>query len=1049
MPLAISQESIGDNRVTLDLNIARWIKAAPAMVSSTDFDGRLIAVSDVWLEKLGYASDEVIGRQTTDFMTSESRQRAINEVFPEFSRGGLCENIDCRMVRKDGNVIDVLLSAASPKCAPDEVHSLLFIIVDVTVSKRAERLRIESEALYRSLVEDQSDFVSLFTPLGELLYVNQAYARIHGRRPEEMIRKSLFDFVSKKERAAMEARLRKLSASAEPLEFESQVASPDGKKRWVAWSNRASKDGAGTVTAIHSVGRDIQRRVAAEQRIVESETRYRVYRQLAENSNDMKMLTRHDGRGVFVSPACRVILGYEPSEMLLQSPLDLIHPEDLEKVTEHLEDLGEPRENLTYRMRRKDGRYVWVESYVRMIDSDSDQPPMRLIVVRDVEQRIAAEKLVQESEARFRLLAENISDAIIFRPSPTGDVSYVSPAIRTLLGYEPDEFAKMAARDFVHPEDIAGLIACYASLSSENKRASNVHRARHANGNWVWVEIALTWIGGALSPTAGVIGALRDVSHRRREAEALEQARDEAQTANRIKTEFLANMSHELRTPLTGMLGVHEILSADASLNERQLRLIKLAEQCGRMLLLIVNDILDYSKMEAGKLRLASIGFSTANLIGSSVSVIAGLASAKRLDVRVVSDEKISPYLVGDEDRLRQILLNLLNNAVKFTKAGHIALNVERLEERGGSERIRFSVSDTGIGIPPDKIGRLFQRFSQIDGSSGREHGGSGLGLAIVKRLVDLMEGELGVSSAPGEGSTFWFIVTLPVAERPAAPDSVPNLAEAPPRTAKILVAEDNEVNQEIIRGMLESRGHRVDMVANGVEAILAVEREKYDLVLMDIQMPGIDGVGATKRIRALPGQANRLPIIAMTANVLEPEVAQFLAAGMDDHVGKPFSRQELFAVVARWLTPDGASALANGPNVNVAATLDKSSNSATQVARLPIVDEAKLEGLIQLIGGPKLDLLLEKLAEQLAGLLAKELSGSEDPAILMREAHKLASSSAMMGFVQIAQGLATLEDSISAGEDWVAHIDEVRLSGAAALDEISRRRQERARGAP
>ena len=1037
-PFAISLENFGDNDIPLDSDVARWIKPAPAMAHAIDAGGRLIAVSDLWLETLGYAREEVLGRLSSDFMTAESRQRAMDEVLPEFIRRGRCENVECQMTRKDGKILDLLLSATLLRSGGEPGYSSLAMLTDVTAIKAAALRGIEREALFRGLVEDPSAYVAHMTPEGQLTYVNQAYARRYGARPEDMIGKSMLAFVPSEAQAAVEKHLQTICAATQPQELEARMLSANGEMRWVGWSSRATRDGAGVVTDIHSVGRDIERRVAAEQRLLESETRYRLYRMLADNSNDMKVLVQSDDQQIFVSPACQMILGFTPEDMLRLGPYDLIHPEDQEKVREHLAHPRERREHADYRMRRKDGRYLWVESHVRAITADVG-PPMRLIVVRDIEQRVVAERKIKESEARFRLLAENTSDAIVFWTTPGDRISYVSPAITALLGHAPEEFAELAPSEFVHPDDIDALTTCHASLGGDVRAATIVHRARHKNDNWVWIEIALTRVGGVADATVGTIGALRDVSQRQRQAEAMRQALDEAENAGRIKAEFLANMSHELRTPLAGILGVHEMLHDDETLNERQRRLVKLAEQSGRMLLNVVNDVLDYSKMEAGKLELVTVPFSTADLVGGSIAIIAGLAAAKHLDVRVSSDEEIAPYLIGDEDRLRQILLNFINNAIKFTRAGHIALTVERVGTTAGGQRIRFSVSDTGIGIPRDKINRLFQRFSQVDGSTAREFGGSGLGLAIVKRLVELMGGELGVESVPGEGSTFWFSVTLAVSKSDTAGAELSPGAPQFARSARILVAEDIEVNQEIIRGMLESAGHKVHMVANGAEAILAAASQNYEIVLMDIQMPLVDGVVATKGIRGLAGPASRLPIIAMTANVLAPKVAHFLASGMDDHVGKPFSREELLAVVARCLPSRGASEDFPPRDPCIAESRGRPEEPKPLLERHPVVEAAKIESLGKLLGEAKVETMLANLATRLQDKIADDV-GAKSRAILADDAHKLMSLSGMLGFMTLSDRCAELEATLEAGKDAAESLNEVRQACADALAEISLR---------
>jgi PAS domain S-box-containing protein len=1010
---------IAEMRASLEL----WFSATSAILHSINSAGRLVAVSDAWLAKFGYARDEVIGRRFSDFLAPESQEHAIRDLSPEFFERGRCENMECQIVCRDGRVIDVLSSTVLDNSAVGHKRASLAVITDVTALKAAERRSAESEALYRGLVEDQRELVSLATPEGELRFVNHAYARLYERLPQEMVGKSLFDFVPTDGHKAVAEHLRRVCTVDHSVEDENQVVLSGGQTRWVAWTNRAHRDVTGKITAIHSVGRDIDPRVAAEQRLKESEARYRL---LADNITDMVFQLDLDLVRRYVSPASREILGYEPEEMIGVKPISMAHPDDAAHTAETFRAVlnGLERTSVTNRIRHRDGHCVWVEAELRLVRDAKTGAPLGILgTARDVSRRKAVESALAESEARYRLLADNTSDVIILKPSPAGPRSYVSPAIHTLLGYDTAEFAAIPMCEIVHPDDYEKVMACYAALTSENTVATNVHRARHKNGHWIWVEIALRRIGGASSESQGIIGSIRDVSQRHRQDEALEQAREAAEAASRVKAEFLANMSHELRTPLTGILGVHDLLQRDPTLSDPQRRLVGLAQESGRSLLLVVNDILDFSKMEEGKLDLAPVRFSVAALVENSVPIVTALASEKHLDVKVTTDENIPPYLIGDDGRLRQVLLNLLNNAIKFTPAGRIALTVERQGTSNREERLRFAVSDTGIGIPNDKIDRLFQRFSQVDGSTSREFGGSGLGLAISKRLIDLMGGEIGVESAPGKGSTFWFTVTLPVAVEAEVPALREQVAAAPTRSAQILLAEDNEVNQEIIRAMLDAAGHKVDIVADGAEAVMAVTAKDYDVILMDIQMPGMDGIAATTWIRALPGRASRIPIIAMTANVLPQQIGHFRSSGMDDHVGKPFKREELLSAIARRLPVVGTSiALSVGD--------DKPS--------IPAVHEETLEGLATLLGSAKVNGLLRKLGAQLDGRFANDPATFEERAILAREAHKLVSSSGMLGFVELSQSCASLETNIEG--DVAASLDRVRRACVSALAEIASR---------
>jgi signal transduction histidine kinase/CheY-like chemotaxis protein len=415
--------------------------------------------------------------------------------------------------------------------------------------------------------------------------------------------------------------------------------------------------------------------------------------------------------------------------------------------------------------------------------------------------------------------------------------------------------------------------------------------------------------GGYVASHEDITDAVRSEAILAQAKEHAELAQHEAERANAAKTEFLASMSHEIRTPLNGILGYTDLLLDDKALSLDQRRQLERIQSAGSALLTVVNDILDFSKIEAGQVDLEPQPFAPAALIDNAGSIVKAQADRKQLVMRFEVARDLPARVVGDQDRLRQVLLNLLNNAVKFTPKGEVVLQVECARRTDDSCDLRFSVTDTGIGISREKQDRLFQRFSQIDGSIRREFGGTGLGLAISKRLVELMGGRIGVESAAGQGSTFWFTVSLPVAEQGGQTGAIGRPKLPSGSRARLLLVEDNEINQEIACAVLKAAGHDVDVVTDGAEAILAVQAKTYDLVLMDVQMPGMDGITATQHIRALQHPAHRLPIVAMTANVLPQQVKQFRAAGMDDHIGKPFKRDELYAAVERWSQPARTSA--------------------------------------------------------------------------------------------------------------------------------------------
>ena len=389
-------------------------------------------------------------------------------------------------------------------------------------------------------------------------------------------------------------------------------------------------------------------------------------------------------------------------------------------------------------------------------------------------------------------------------------------------------------------------------------------------------------------------------------------AREQAVAATAAKATFVANMSHEIRTPLNSIIGYSDLLLDDMSLNDLQRRYLEQVKNAGGALLTVVNDILDFSKLGAGKVGLVKEAFSLDALVRSTVAIVEGTAESKGLDVRVRMDPKLRLNNLGDPARIRQILLNLLSNAVKFTPAGTVSLDVSAIRSSSPSnELLRFAISDTGPGVSEKGQEKLFEQFAQADPSVSREHGGTGLGLSICKSLVELMGGRIGFANNHDCGCTFWFELELAiVAETAVQPQSCTGAIG--PTGISILLVEDLPMNQELACTILRRAGHAVDIANDGVEAIAAVKSKLYDLILMDIQMPRMDGVTATRQIRLMTGRAGKTPIVAMTANALHEQVQAFRQAGMNDHIAKPFKQQDLHDAVRRVveLKPPGVAAV-------------------------------------------------------------------------------------------------------------------------------------------
>ncbi|KQP41427.1 hypothetical protein ASF49_16755 [Methylobacterium sp. Leaf104] len=834
---------------------------------------------------------------------------------------------------------------------------------------------------------------------GHGLYWSDEVYRIHGRAPGEgpPSLDAAIAAYHPDDRDGVARCVADAIETGRSFSFSARIVTGDGCPRDVVCRGLCEQDAEGATTAVFGTVMDVTDLRQTEQAVIDSEARYRL---LADHTRDMIVQVDLDTTRRYVSPACRDLLGYEPEELVGTKPIDGVHPDDRPGVSALLADLAEGRRTEALkrqRYRRKDGTYIWVEVGYRVIQDAAGRTVGCVASTRNITPRVEAEQRIRRSEHRFRLLAENTGELIMLGHDD-GRRSYISPASERLLGYTPEELGAMRLGDYVHPDDLGRLHAATRSLVGGRAEATCEYRARHKARGWIWVAGVFRRIPDAEANEPTIVATFRDVSERRAQAQALADAKAAAERASAAKTEFLASMSHEIRTPLNAIVGFTDLMVASGRLPHDLRRQAELVRTSSASLLTVVNDILDFSKVEAGAIELDRQAFDPRALIYNSLAIVRGAADQKGLEVRAVIDPALPKGVVGDEARLRQVLLNLLNNAIKFTRRGSVTLSVQHGGTTEAGERLRFSVSDTGIGIAKDKQDRLFKRFSQVDGSIERDFGGTGLGLAICKQLVDLMGGEVGVLSETGIGATFWFSVRLP---RGAVARTIALVMDAPAarRSGHLLLVEDNLINQEMARSVLEVGGHTVDVVADGEAAIRAVAQGRYDLVLMDVQMAGIDGMTATRRIRALGTTASTMPIIAMTANVLADQVQTFRAAGTDDHIGKPFKRAGLYRLIDKWL--------ARGAGTASSAATDAARWTGIQAG---LLDQRTYDEAAALVSPERLAGLLEALGDELAGSFRAGGDPAEDREQIRFEAHTLATSTGMLGFSAPSDACRVLE---------------------------------------
>ena len=504
---------------------------------------------------------------------------------------------------------------------------------------------------------------------------------------------------------------------------------------------------------------------------------------------------------------------------------------------------------------------------------------------------------------------------------PDCPIVYANPAFHRITGYPPEESLGRNCRFLqgpgTDPAAIAAIRTAIAEARTVDVRMVNYRR----DGRRFVNELRISPVFGADGALQYIFGIQQDVTDGIRAERAAQRARRAAERASAEKSDFLAFMSHEVRTPLNGVLGTLSLLT-ETRLDSEQRAYVETARRCGDTLLWTVNEILDLSRIEAGRLEIEEIPYALDEPVRDVLGLLAAAGAEKGLRLSAVLDPTLPARVTGDPRRLRQGLLNLADNAVKFTAAGGVEIHVRRRtaspaeRARGAAgDRLRFEVRDTGCGISARVLGKLFQRYQQADPTTARRHGGSGLGLMICRRLVALMGGEISVESELGQGSVFFFDLPL----RPAADDApavpLPGmlLAEAPapsPEAAaprrpqgtsrgRVLLAEDGEANQLVAAAILRKAGFSVDLVCDGAEAVAAARSASYDVVLMDVRMPGLDGYAATAMIRALEGAAGEVPILALTASAMPGDAERCLAAGMDAHLAKPVDRAALVGAVA------------------------------------------------------------------------------------------------------------------------------------------------------
>jgi len=878
-------------------------------------------VNSKFCEMFGYCAEEMADISTSLIYPSQRDYDQLgDEAYAVLATGETAVKYQ-QVKRKDGTLFTAKISGtAIDKNRPHD--GSLWIFTDVTIQKTLEDKLQKSHDLLHSLSIEVPGMIFQYQlfPDGRSCfpYVSDAIKELFDVTPEQVRDDDsiIYSVIHPEDSEAVASSVRDSARTLEQWEYEFRVILPEQGVQWRYGYARPAKMPDGSVLW-HGFVNNITERRKQEEELAQTHQEMKkskeTFKSIVENMSDRVWEVDRQGRYTYSSSRVENHLGYTPAEIIGKTPFDFMTAEDAEKNARLFGKILQKKsrliniENWNF---HKNGTLVLLSTNgVPILDAVGE-----LTGYRGCDNNITKLRLYEDELLKLsRAVAQ--SPTSIMMTNLQDEIEFVNPRFSEQTGYAVEDVIGKPP-SFLQSSETP--VETYTELTAA-LTAGNIWRgelvSKRKDGSLYWELVSVSPIRNSLGDITHYLTVSEDVTEKKILTENLIVAKEQADSANRAKSEFLAIMSHEIRTPMNGVIGMSSIL-LESGLPPKQHEYAEIVCRSGENLLVLVNDILDFSKIESGKLELEQIEFNLHIVLDDINRLLAFRADEAGLELTYRIDPGVPIFLKGDPGRVRQVVTNLVGNALKFTQKGSVTVAVSLVADQDGVVMVKFSIIDTGIGIPESRISALFSPFTQVDASTTRKYGGTGLGLAICKQLAELMGGEIGVTSEEEKGSTFWFTARFEKQSAEAInanKTGVCSLQDSQLHAvnkrddlvAHILLAEDNLINQKVALHMLKTIGHTVDAVADGQQAVEALSKVYYDLVLMDCMMPVMNGYEATASIRDLNSNVlnHNIPIIAITANAMKEDRDKCLESGMDDYVSKPVKKNELSAVLDKWLS--------------------------------------------------------------------------------------------------------------------------------------------------